>query len=75
MGTSNSEKIKAGDSVRIENASGYSEVCKGVSCEREIIAGSHALSEKGFMDGMPVGAYTCLTCIENWLEDSDQVDE
>ena len=32
MGTSNSEKIKAGDSVRIENASGYSEVYKVKMC-------------------------------------------
>ena len=46
--------------------------CMG-GCEKEIQAGEYALLEKGFMDGEPVSSYTCLTCIEDWLEESGQV--
>jgi hypothetical protein len=42
-------------------------------CEKEIQIGDHALLEKGFMDGKPVSSYTCLPCIEVWLEESGQV--
>lgn len=46
--------------------------CMG-GCESEIKAGDYALLETGFMDGKPVSSYTCLPCIEAWLEESGQV--
>lgn len=42
-------------------------------CDTEIKAGEQALLETGFMDGEPVSCYTCLPCIEAWLEESGQV--
>lgn len=45
-----------------------------VSCEKVIKAGEYALYESGFLDGVPVSAYTCLECIEEWLEESGQVE-
>ena len=47
--------------------------CMG-GCGSEIKAGDYALLETGFMDGEPVSCYTCLPCIEAWLEESGQVD-
>lgn len=47
--------------------------CLG-GCNREIKAGEYALHETGFMDGEPVSCYTCLPCIEEWLEESGQVE-
>lgn len=44
------------------------------SCQKQIEVGEYALSQKGFMDGMPVGCHTCLPCIDKWLEESGQVD-
>lgn len=44
------------------------------TCEKEIKVGEHALNESGFMDGEPVSSYTCLECIEEWLEESGQVE-
>jgi hypothetical protein len=46
--------------------------CVG-GCNTKIKAGETALCETGFMDCKPVRAYTCLTCIENWLKVSGQV--
>jgi hypothetical protein len=43
-------------------------------CGNEIKAGDHALFESGFEDGQPVSCYTCLPCIEAWLEESGQVE-
>lgn len=48
--------------------------CLG-GCKIEIQAGEYALCESGFMDGKPVSCYTCLPCIEAWLEESGQVEE
>lgn len=45
-----------------------------VSCQKEIKTGEQALYESGFLYGEPVSAYTCLECIEKWLEESGQVD-
>lgn len=47
--------------------------CMG-GCNTIIQPGEHALLEKGFMDGQPVSCYTCLPCIEAWLEESGQVE-
>ncbi len=43
------------------------------SCAREISKGEQAVYEKGFFDGKPVACYTCLGCIEEWLEESGMV--
>ena len=45
--------------------------CMG-GCGIEINSGDYALVETGFMDGKPMRAYTCLTCIEKWLVESGQ---
>jgi hypothetical protein len=47
--------------------------CMG-GCGNEIKSGEHALLETGFQDGKPVSCYTCLPCIEAWLEESGQVE-
>jgi hypothetical protein len=47
---------------------------KCASCEKDIAIGQQALYESGFMDGEPVSCYTCLECIEEWLEESGQVE-
>lgn len=47
--------------------------CTG-GCKRTIKAGEYAVCEKGFLDGKPVSYYTCLECIEEWLEESGQVE-
>lgn len=47
---------------------------KCVNCQKSIEKGNHALYEKGFLDGKPVSAYTCLPCIEEWLIESGQVE-
>lgn len=43
------------------------------ACQNTINKGDKALYESGFMDGEPVSSYTCLNCIEEWLEESGQV--
>lgn len=42
-----------------------------VNCQNEIQIGEHALLETGFLDGEPVSSYTCLHCIEEWLDESE----
>ena len=49
-------------------------LCTG-GCDTEIKVGDYALCEKGFLDGNPVSCYTCLPCIEAWLEESGQIEE
>lgn len=49
-----------------------SHICS--NCQTEIPKGDKALYESGFMDGKPVHSYTCLHCIEDWLEESGQVE-
>jgi hypothetical protein len=39
-------------------------------CESEIKAGEQALLETGFLDGKPVSSYTCLSCIDKWLDET-----
>ena len=41
--------------------------CVG-GCESEIQAGEYALLETGFLDGKPVSCYTCLPCLDKWLD-------
>lgn len=40
------------------------------NCAREIRKGEQALYESGFLGGKPVSCYTCLGCIEEWLEET-----
>ena len=47
---------------------------KCAACNSEIQIKELALNETGFIDGEPVSCYTCLTCIEEWLEESGQVE-
>lgn len=44
------------------------------ACQGEIKINEQALLETGFMDGKPVSCYTCLSCIEEWLKESGQVE-
>lgn len=44
------------------------------ACQRTIRKGEEALYESGFMEGHPLSSYTCLKCIEEWLEESGQVE-
>ena len=45
-----------------------------INCKEEIQAGEKALYETGFMYAEPISAYTCLECVEKWLEESGQVE-
>jgi len=47
---------------------------KCANCQKEINSRDHALLETGFMDGKPVSCYTCLPCIDVWLDESGQVE-
>lgn len=45
------------------------------SCNKEINKGEQVVNESGFLDGEVVSYYACLNCIEEWLEESGQIDE
>lgn len=47
---------------------------KCVLCQKNIEIGQQALYETGFTDEGAVSCYTCLECIEEWLEESEQVE-
>ena len=47
---------------------------KCAACNSEIQIKELALHETGFIDGGPVSCCTCLACIEEWLEESGQVE-
>ena len=40
--------------------------------KKQCCVGEQALYESGFSDGEPVSCYTCLGCVEEWLEESGQ---
>lgn len=42
---------------------------KCVCCESEITIGEYAFYENGFMDSEPVSCYTCLSCMDKWLDE------
>ena len=46
-----------------------------MNCENEIPAGAYAIRETGFMDGSPVSAYTCIDCMDRWLDEINGVEE
>lgn len=41
--------------------------CMG-GCDTEIKVGEFALLETGFIEGKPVSSYTCLPCVDVWLD-------
>jgi len=47
----------------------------GGGCNIEIQPKDYALRETGFMDGEPISAYTCLPCLDKWLDDINSVEE
>jgi len=44
-------------------------------CKTEIANGDYSLRETGFMDGNPVSCYTCLPCIDKWLDELQNEEE
>lgn len=44
------------------------------NCGKGIHKGEHAICETGFMYGEPVSAYTCIECMEEWMEEIGVVD-
>lgn len=46
---------------------------KCASCGKEISQGEQSIVEIGFLEGERICCYTCLTCIEEWLEKSGQI--
>lgn len=62
-----------GDDDEVENKKAKLVRCrkvhKCVICEKQIGVGDTALRETGFLDGEPVSCYTCIPCIEEWLDD------
>jgi len=61
-----------GDDTEIENHSEKVVTCRKphqcANCQKQIEIGDYALAESGFMDGKPVRSYTCLPCIDEWLD-------
>ena len=48
---------------------------KCCQCQKDIEVGERALCEKGFMDGQPCSAYTCIECCDKWLDEIEEADE
>lgn len=42
--------------------------CMG-GCNTTINPGEHALLETGFVDGQPISFYTCIPCLDSWIEE------
>lgn len=45
-----------------------------MSCDKEIKAGDYAVCETGFMFGEPTRTYTCIECMEEWMEQIGRVE-
>lgn len=45
-----------------------------VNCDKEIYKGEQAVRESGFSIGEAVSRYTCLECIEKWLEENGKIE-
>ena len=41
-------------------------------CGKEIKIGERSMYESGFLDGQAVSTYTCLECLDDWIEESQQ---
>ncbi len=48
--------------------------CMG-GCNTTIQAGEMAMNETGFMDGRPSSCYTCIPCLDGWLDTINSVDK
>ena len=48
--------------------------CVG-GCDSEIEVGEYALMQSGFMDSEPVSCYTCMKCMDEWLDETDPMDD
>lgn len=44
------------------------------SCGKEIRKGDYAVCETGFMFGEPTSTYTCIECMEEWIEEIGRVE-
>ena len=44
------------------------------NCGNEIESGNYAICETGFMYGNPVSTYTCIKCMEGWMEELGRVE-
>lgn len=44
------------------------------NCGHEIVPGDYAVHETGFMYGKPVSTYTCIRCMEKWMEELGRVE-
>ena len=44
-------------------------------CEKDIIKGELVICETGFQFGSPVSTYTCIPCMENWMEEIGVVEK
>ena len=42
---------------------------KCVNCQNEVAKGENMLRESGFMDSKPVSCYTCIPCLDKWLDE------
>jgi hypothetical protein len=45
-----------------------------VMCQNEIAKGENMLRESGFMDNEPVSCYTCIPCLDKWLDTINECD-
>ena len=45
---------------------------KCCQCQKDIKVGENALCEKGFIDGQPHSAYTCIECCDKWIDDIEE---
>lgn len=45
------------------------------SCAKTIHPGEMALYESGFSDGEPVSCYTCIPCLDEWLDELKELQD
>jgi hypothetical protein len=63
-----------GDDTEIENHNAKVVKCRKPhkcmgGCDGKIKPGEYALCETGFIDKQPMSSYTCLPCIDKWLDE------
>ena len=68
------------DSEELENYKSKVVKCRKVhmcmgGCNTEIQAKEYAFCETGFMYGSPVSSYTCLPCIDKWIDELKEEEE
>lgn len=45
------------------------------NCRKEIQINEFAYNERGFMDGEPVSCYTCIPCLDAWIDEEEAEDD